>query len=264
MGIRESYAEGVFNWVDLATIDIEAAKQFYQQLFQWHFQDMPVEGPDPYSMAFKNDRSVAAVFRMPDQMKAQHIPPHWQSYISVLDMEGAVQKWQSHGGTVLTPPFEVMDAGWMAVVQDPVGATLNLWQARNHVGAGLVNEVNTFCWTELQTRDPETAKQFYQAVFAWEVEVEDKPPYYITCKVKNHYNCGIFDMRQVDLPPEIPSNWVIYFNTQNLEDSIRLAKSLGANLLMEEPMTIEAGRFTTITDPQGAVLVLIELTIVDD
>ncbi len=264
MGVREIYEAGVFNWVELVTTEAEVAKQFYQQLFNWNFQDLPVEEGRPYSMAFKNDRSVAAVFQMSDDMKDQHIPPHWQSYINVLDLEEAVQKWQTHGGIVLAPPFEVMDAGRMAVVKDPVGAALTLWQAKTHVGAGLVNEVNTFCWAELQTRDPEAAKLFYQAVLDWEYEVEEKPPYYITGKVKGHYNCGIFDMSQVEMPAEIPSSWVVYFNVQSLDDSIHQVKSLGGNLLMEAPMTIEAGRFTTIADPQGAVLVLIELKIVDD
>ena len=263
MGIRESYENGVFSWVDLATTDLDAAKQFYTKLFNWDFQDLPVEGGPPYSMAFKNDRRVAALFLMPDEMKGRNIPSHWQSYINVKDLEATVQKWKTHGGAVLDHPFDVMEAGRMAVVKDPTGAVVSLWQANNHIGADLVNEVNTFCWAELQTRGSDKAAQFYQAVFDWEIEIEDKPPHYVTCKVKGHYNCGIFDMDKVNLPADVPTHWAVYFNIENLDTSLALVKSLGGKALIE-PIVIDPGRFATIADPQGAVLTIMELKEVDD
>lgn len=265
MGIRESYENGVFNWVDLATTDLDAAKQFYARLFNWDFQDMPNEQflGHSYSVAFKNNRNVAALFGMPDEMRAQNIPPHWESHINVKDLEASVQSWQSHGGVVLNPPFDVMDFGRMAVVKDPTGAVVNLWQAKAHIGAGLVNEVNTFCWNELQTRGSEKAAQFYQAVFDWEIEIEEKPPYYVACKVKGRHNCGMFDLDKANLPDNIPSNWAVYFNVENLDACLDLVNSMGGEALIE-PITLDVGRFTTMADPQGAVLTIIELTEFDD
>jgi hypothetical protein len=263
MGIRDRYEQGVFSWVDLVTTDPAAAKEFYTGLFGWRFQDLPVPGGPPYSMAFKGDRSVAALFLMPSDMRDLNIPPHWQSYINVDDLEATVERWQSQGGVVLESAFQVMSAGRMAVLQDPTGAVVHLWQPQEHIGAGRVNEVNTFCWTELQTRGAEQAAQFYQAVFDWEIEVEDKPPYYITGKVKGHYNCGMFDLEKANLPAEIPPHWAVYFNVENLEASLALVERLGGRALME-PMVIEPGRFTTVADPQGAVLTMMELKEVDD
>jgi hypothetical protein len=43
----------------------------------------------------------------------------------------------------LAPPFDVMDAGRMAVFTDPSGAAFSVWQPHNHQGAGLVNEPGT-------------------------------------------------------------------------------------------------------------------------
>jgi predicted enzyme related to lactoylglutathione lyase len=263
MGIRERYEHGVFNWVDLVTTDPVSAKQFYSMLFDWEFQDLPTPDGTPYSMAFKSGRSVAALFQMPSTMQQLEIPPHWQSYINVQDLDAATQAWEHHGGTIMTPPFEVMEAGRMAVVKDPTDAVVNLWQAKNHIGASVVNEVNTFCWTELQTRDAEKAAQFYQAVFDWEIEVEEKPPYYVTGKVQGHYNCGMFDMDKANLPAHIPSQWSVYFNVADLDASLNLAKELGSTIIVE-PIVIDVGRFATIADPQGAILTLIELQVVDD
>ena len=263
MGIRDRYEDGVFSWVDLATTDPVAAKQFYTQLFNWTFQDLPVEGAPPYSMAFKGDRRVAALFQMPEEMRGQAIPPHWKSYINVTDLTSSLQHWQSQGGVVLEPACTVMDAGQMAVLQDPTGAVVSLWQPKEHIGAGVVNEVNTFCWAELQTRGAEQAAQIYQTVFGWDIEIEDKPPNYITCKVKGHYNCGMFDMDKTNLPADIPSQWAVYFNVENLDASLALVTRLGGKALME-PIIIEPGRFTTIMDPQGAVLTLMEVNDPDD
>ena len=258
MGIRESYENGVFSWVDLATNDPEAAKQFYAKLFSWNFQDVPVEGGVPYSMAFKKNRTVAALFGMSEEMSRQNIPPHWQSYINVNDLEASVRSWQSHGGAVLNPPCDIMESGRMAVVKDPTGAVVSLWQPKDHIGAGLVNEVNTFCWAELQTRGSVKAGQFYQAVFNWEIEIEDKPPHYITGKVNGRYNCGMFDLDNVNLPADIPATWAVYFNVENLDASLELVKSMGGKALIE-PVVIDPGRFVTIADPQGAVLTIMEV-----
>lgn len=263
MGIRERYEHGVFCWVDLASTDQAAAKQFYGELLSWDFIDVPMgEGP-PYSMAVKNQKHVAAIFTQPDAMQQQQIPPHWQSYINVDDVDATVEMWQQHGGTVIMPGFDVLDSGRMATVKDPTNAVVSLWQAKAHIGAELVNEINTFCWAELQTRGAEQAAQFYQKVLGWSVEVEEKPPNYVMCSVKGHLNCGMFDLDKINLPPEIPSVWAVYFNVADLDATLTKAKTLGGKAVID-PVTIDQGRFVTIADPQGATVALIELNNPDD
>ena len=263
MGIRNSYENGVFNWVDLMTTDPDAAKAFYSQLFGWTFQDQPTDIGTVYSMARKGDRSVAALFAMADDMKQQGIPPHWQSYINVLDIEASIQRWQDNGGEIVTPPFDVMTSGRMAMVKDPTGAMVSLWQAKDHIGAELVNEVNTFCWAELQTRGSDAAGEFYKSVFDWDIEVDDKPPYYLMGKVNGQLNCGIFDMDRVGLPANIPVKWAVYFNVENLDTAMDIVKANGGKVMMD-PIVIDPGRFTTIVDPQGAVVTIMELNDPDD
>ncbi|NEQ52546.1 MAG: VOC family protein [Leptolyngbya sp. SIO3F4] len=260
MGIRDSYENGVFSWVDLMTSEQEEAKQFYSELFGWTFQDMPMDTGGTYSMAFKGDRSVAAISAIPPNMT---MPPCWQTYITVKDLEATVKSWQENGGSIEVAPFDVMDAGRMAVVKDPTEAVVSLWQAKTHIGAGLVNEVNTFCWTELQTRGADKAAEFYKTVFNWELEVDEKPPNYISASVKGHMNCGMFDMAKAPMPDNVPPRWVVYFNVSDLDTSLEVVKRLGGSVLMD-PMDIEPGRFTTVMDPQGAVVVLMQVNTPDD
>ena len=65
-------------------------------------------------------------------------------------------------------PFDVMDAGRMAVFADPEGAAFCVWQAKEHKGAQIVNEHGSVNFNGLNTRDPEGAKAFYGSVFGWE------------------------------------------------------------------------------------------------
>lgn len=266
MGIRTSYDNGVFSWVDLMTTDPEAAKTFYSELFSWSFVDMPVEGMPPYSMAFKHDglkdRRVAALFEMPSE-KIGAMPPHWQSYINVTDIEKSIKSCEEHGGKILNPICDILDSGRMAVVMDPTNAVVNLWEPKSHIGAELVNEVNTYCWAELQTRGAHRAVEFYQAVFGWGIEIDEKPPQYVIGLVNGRYNCGIFDMDKVNLPINIPSQWAAYFNVENLDESIEKVRALGGKT-MTDPIEIDPGRFATIMDPQGAVLTMMQVNQPDD
>ncbi|MEM6254974.1 MAG: VOC family protein [Cyanobacteria bacterium P01_D01_bin.156] len=260
MGIRDSYENGVFSWVDLMTSEQEVAKQFYGELFGWIYEDQPMEQGGLYSMAFKGDRTVAAIAATPPDMD---MPPSWQTYITVTDVDATVQSCQENGGTVEMAPFDVMDAGRMAVIKDPTGAVVSLWQAKGHIGAGRVNEVNTFCWAELQTRGVEKAADFYKTVFSWELEVDERPPNYVTSRVKGHMNCGMFDMAKAPMPEGVPPRWVVYFNVADLDKSLEVVNRLGGSVLMD-PMEIEPGRFTTIMDPQGAMVVLMQVNDPDD
>lgn len=261
MGIRDSYENGVFSWVDLMTTDPAAAKQFYAELFSWTFQDMPVDNGSIYSMAFKGDRTVAALFATPDDM--QQIPPHWNSYINVENLDATVQHWQDQGGSVEMPGCDIMESGRMAMVKDPTGAMVGLWQPKEFMGAGLVNEVDTFCWVELQTLGADKAAEFYKSVFGWELEVDERPPNYISASVKGSMNCGMFDMAKAPMPPGIPPRWLVYFNVADLDKSLAVVTRLGGSLLME-PMEIEPGRFSTVLDPQGAAIILMQVNDPDD
>lgn len=263
MGIRESYENGVFSWVDLATTNQDAAKNFYGKLFGWEFVDKPMPHGGVYSMAQKNGRDVTAIFTMEAEKTSQNIPPHWQSYINTVNLDATIAAWQNHGGSLIMPAFDVMESGTMAIAQDPTDAIVYLWQPKAHFGAGVVNEINTFSWAELQTWDAEQATKFYQNVFGWDIDIDEKPPNYIMASVKGLANCGIFDMGKTQLPREIPAKWAVYFNVENLDASMDLVKELGGKVLMP-PMAVDVGRFTTIMDPQGAMVTLIELLQVDD
>ncbi len=162
---RDGYIAGVPCWVDTSQPDPDAAAAFYGGLFGWEFEDaMPAGSEGRYLIARIRGGDVAAVSSQPEGAPAQAT---WNTYIWVDDADEAAAKAREAGGSVLTEPFDVMDAGRMAVLADPEGAALCVWQARAHRGAGIVNEPGALNFNILNTRDPEAAKRFYGALFGW-------------------------------------------------------------------------------------------------
>ena len=93
----------------------------------------------------------------------------WNTYIWVDDADLTAKKVVEAGGAVLNEPFDVMDAGRMAVLADPEGAVFMAWQAKEHKGAGIVNEEGALNFNGLATRDVAAAERFYGAVFGWSI-----------------------------------------------------------------------------------------------
>ena len=149
--------------------------KFYSELFDWSFDSVPIPDGGSYALAKVKDQEIAGLFQQGEEQAG--IPPHWNSYIKVDDADDAARRCTELGATVMGEPFDVMEAGRMAVIQDPTGAVFMLWQPNQHPGAGLVNEPVTLCWNELLTRDPDAAATFYTSMFDWTAEKDDESPY---------------------------------------------------------------------------------------
>src|SRR5438552_2062405 len=123
---RKSYVSGTPNWVDLQTTDQAAAKQFYGELFGWKFNDVPMDETNDvvYSMATLKGLDVGAIAPLGEQAEAG-IPPHWNSYVSVDDIEATAAKAKSLGAAVFAEPMDI-EPGRFAVLADPQGAMFNV------------------------------------------------------------------------------------------------------------------------------------------
>lgn len=246
----DKHAPGEFCWIELATTDQIAAKNFYGSLFGWVANDMPM-GPDSFYTIFRlQGRDCAAGYTMGAQ--EQGMPPHWNLYVAVENADAAAEKAASLGAKVLAPAFDVFDAGRMAVLQDPTGAVFVVWQANRNAGIGIAGEPGTLCWADLSTGDPGRAQKFYSDLFGWEISPGEKDPSgYLHIKNGDHFIGGIPPAQFRD--PNSPPHWLIYFYVVDVDASAAKAKELGANFYVP-PMSIEGvGRMAIMADPQGAV-----------
>ena len=166
----DEYEPGVPSWVDLGAPDPQLAADFYGSLFGWEAPEGPPESGG-YRVAMVGDAAVAGIG--PQQNPG---PPVWATYVNVEDADAVAASVTEHGGQVLVPPMDVMDAGRMAVFMDPMGAVFSVWQPNQHPGAQLVNEPGTWSWSELITSDVPASKAFYGAVFGWGADTHGEGP----------------------------------------------------------------------------------------
>lgn len=251
MGERTSYPHGTFCFADLGTTDAAAAKAFYTALFGWQADEQPLPQGGVYVMLRRDGHDVAALYEQQEEERAAGIPPHWSCYVAVDDVDAAAGRVRELGGELPAEPFDVTDAGRMAVLRDPTGATLSLWQAGRSIGATWVNDPGSLTMTELATPDPDRAAAFYEALLGWSTEVVDEASGYRSFRVGGRLNAG---MRP---DTSMPASWMPYFTVASLDEALERVRGAGGRVLVE-PVTIPAGRFAALADPQGAVLALFE------
>lgn len=262
MGERNKYEHGTFCWVDLGTTHAADAKRFYQALFGWALEDRPIGGDQFYTMFTVGGKHVAALYEQSGEQRAQGVPPAWLSYVSVKDVDETAAAAKQLGGTVLMEPFDVFDSGRMALVQDPTGAVVGLWQPKRHIGAGLVNQPGTLCWNELATRDRVAAGTFYTRLFDWNADTREGPVTYTTFRRGDRRGAGMLEMNEQ--MEGIPPHWMPYFAVADCDAAAARAGELGAQTLHGPADIPEVGRFAVIRDPQGAVFSIIHLLKPDD
>jgi predicted enzyme related to lactoylglutathione lyase len=253
MGKRAAYTPGTFCWVELTSTDQDAAKSFYGELLGWQYDDRPVgEGGYVYSMAQVGGENVAAIAAQPDQQREAGVPPLWNSYVSVADADATATRAAELGATVHAPPFDVMDVGRMAVIQDPQGAFFEIWQPKAHIGASLVNAPGALVWNELASPDLEASSAFYGALFGWGVaQFEGSPEPYLSIKVGEANNGGM----RANQEPGPPPHWLVYFGVEDLDAALARVSELGGTV-HAGPIDIQIAKIAVVGDPQGAIFAL--------
>lgn len=250
----ERHDPGVPSWVDLGTSDIPKAIEFYSGLFGWQIEQGPPEAGG-YSMCLLRGKAAAGLGQQTNPGR-----PYWTTYVNVDSVDETLGKAKSAGGNVLMDGMDVMEFGRMGIIQDPVGAVISLWEPRAHHGAQIVNEPNSYSWSELITTDVEGSKQFYGAVFGWgsQTHGEGGPMPYTEWKIGERSVGGMMPKPPM-MPAEVPPHWGVYFAVDGTEGAVEKVKALGGELIMG-PMDVEPGRFAVVADPQGAVFNVITLS----
>jgi uncharacterized protein len=245
MGERTSHSPGTFSWTDLATGDADGAKRFYVELFGWEPDDQPIPTGGVYSMMRVDGKAVAALFEGQEGM-----PTAWSCYVTVESADAAATRAQDLGGTLMGEAFDVMDAGRMAVIQDPTGAFFSVWEPHGSIGAQLVNVPGALTLNQLNTSDPDAAARFYEGLFGWRIEqvASGEQDYW------GIYNGDRLNAGMMRLQPDAgaPPHWLMYIGSEDVDaDAGRIGETGGQVIL--PPLDVPGGRIVVAQDPQGAV-----------
>jgi uncharacterized protein len=265
MSERDGYRAGVPCWVDTWQPDADAAVSFYSQLFGWETEDTMPEGVDGHHyMCRVRGRDVAAIASRP---RAAPDVTAWTTYVWVDDVDATVGKVEQAGGSIVVEPFDALDGGRIAVIADPAGAAIGIWQPGAHKGAQLVNEPGAYSMSGLTTSDPEGAKRFYPEVFGWGMDVMDAGGAEFGMFIVEGYLGGEpqqpvrRDVVAMMVPPgtdgDAPPHWSVDFWIADVDAGVAKVRELGGEVLAEPYDIPGTGlRQAAVRDPQGAALTL--------
>jgi predicted enzyme related to lactoylglutathione lyase len=269
---RDGYIPGVPCWVDTSQPDPEAAAGFYGDLFGWELEDlMPPDADGNYFFARIRGKDVAAISSIPEGAPRMAT---WNTYVAVESADETASKVGDAGGTTVMEPFDVFDAGRMAVFSDPEGAVFCVWQAKKNKGLQIVNEHGSLNFNVLNTGDVKGAKSFYGSVFGWKtLELDGGAEMWTLPGYGDELERDNPDLRELtveqgapedfvnvvaaiqpigDDPPDTPPHWGVTFAVDDADAIADKAAELGGKVVAP-PFDAPWVRMTVISDPQGAI-----------
>lgn len=243
---------GRFVWHDLVTNDVAASQAFYGALLGWEFEPTTRIGR-PYVIARSGGRATGGIVQ---RKEGRAGPATWLAYLSVADLDQALARVTSAGGSVVVPPTVVGAYGRVAVVLDPEGAPLGLIGVTGAIAAEPAQPpLNGFFWMEHLAKDVPAALAFDKGLAGYDSSVSTSErgiDYYV---LKRHRSrAGL-----LQLPAELPGvqpNWLPYVRVEDPAALAAKAVSLGGKVVVGSRADIRGGTLAIVTDPTGAAIAL--------
>lgn len=246
MSTQVTTAVGKFVWHEHASTDPARAQDFYKQLLGWEFEVFK-PGEVDYTVLSVGGHGHGGFPPVPEGT-----PSHWVGNVQVESADGTAEKAKAGGGRVIVDPMDIPEVGRYAVIADPQGAVVAVFQP---AGDGPMGQ-GVFVWDELATSDIEAAKSFYGAVFGWTTSDMDRGGDFTYTIFKRSDDAedaggvaGAMPLGEAPAPM-----WMPYVAVDDIDGTAARVHELGGKVL-REPWDIEGvGRISIIQDPTGAVL----------
>lgn len=255
---QNQIALGKFCWMDVATPTMKETKQFFSDVLGWSYLDIPTpEGP--YVMAQVDGKPFGGFMDLTSSKFPKGIPAHVGGYVWVESVDKTVTEFEKAGGTVRAPAFDVMDKGRMAVVADPFGAVLSLWEQKEVTPHESVNPMTPGApsWWELMTHNLDGAVGFYSKIFGWKTEVSQNPQFkYVEVSAGGSKFAGMMQITK-EMGP-MPPNWGVYFTVTDCAASAKKAQSKLGKICMGPAPIPGVGTFAVLQEPSGVMFNIIQ------
>ena len=251
----EKHEPGTFCWVELATSDLAAGREFYESIFGWQSEARPMEGWGEYAtFTVADGRPAAGGYGQQEGERSMGVPPHWNLYVTTDDVDKGVARAQELGGQAMIPGMDT-PMGRMAVIADPTGARFCLWQSEQMPGFTVRGEQGSFTWADLITPDKDRAQEFYGELFGWTGEtLGEEFGFYTLIKNGDEQIAGFMNPTQPGMPPV----WMPYFAIDDAEAVTNAAAGAGAQVMVPPTPIPTVGMFAVMADPQGAVFAILQ------
>jgi predicted enzyme related to lactoylglutathione lyase len=242
---------GDFCWMNMLSPEPDKAKDFFARVLGWTYGEIPGMG---YSVKV-GGKDIGGLFdaKNPDGTPTA---PVIGVMVRVENADATGAKVNALGGKAL-PSFDVGPQGRMTVCYDPDGANFDVWQPKASAGMDADSTVHGApSWFECMTSDFDSTAKFYEDLFGWKGSLMPIPGIrYMTFAHQGRDVAGM-----IQITPEMQGakpGWGTYFTVKNVDETWKLAESLGAKSCVPLQDVPGVGRFGALTSPQGVVFYVI-------
>jgi len=239
---------GEFCWINIITPMPAEAMDFFAELLDWTFFEMPGVG---HGIKVAG-RDIGGIFDQHGPNTPPGIPPHIGVMVKVESADATAARVTELGGKAV-PPFDVFDAGRMAVCFDPNGAAFDLWETKAMPGTDVApSSPGAPCWFETLTTDTARATEFYGRLFGWTTTAKpsaEPGAAYTEFALGGRPVAGM--MRILPHMGEFPPHWAVYFTASDVDDVARRTVELGGTVCVPPRDIPGVGRFCGPISPHG-------------
>ena len=250
----EIHLPGKFVWADLFSSDVEASRNFYEQVFGWEWR-LIKEPPQPYGVFYLDELPVAGLaFReAPDGGDSYG---RWIHYISVEDVGESEQAIGKRGGRTMLGHRAHADRGDFAILADAHDAPFGIIRSSSGDPGDYRAEHGEWIWREFFTRDLVASIRFYTELFAYEAEKDHDNPEIVDYMLTSH---GHLRAGIGSLPPdtETAPTWLGYVRVADIDAAVRRTTAHGGEVILEPRAEIADGGLAIVADPTGATIGLL-------
>lgn len=244
----QNWDPGQLVWADLLTNDVETARTFYSDVFNWRFA-----GDDQYLQASHAGVPVAGIaYHEPRDPEVSEVA--WLVSISVADVDAATNEVAGAGGAVLEAPRTVPERGRFAIVEDDQGAAAVFLRSTQGDPPDRRSVDNEWIWAELWAPDPDRAADFYGATVGYDARTitESGGNRYVLLVHGGKPKTGI-----VRLPwDKVSPHWLPYLRVADVARTAERVEAAGGAVLVAPREEFDDGSVAIVSDPTGGVFAI--------
>jgi predicted enzyme related to lactoylglutathione lyase len=254
MPSRETAPIGSPCWADLWTSDVEGSRRFYSELFGWE----ALEAAPEFGGYFMFARAGVPVAGGMGDMGDAPADNTWKIYLATDDMGRTLQSAEAAGAQVVVPAVPVAELGVQAILIDPTGVPIGVWEPHEFAGFSVIAEPGAPSWFELMSANYTVALDFYRSTFQLDSNVMgDSDEFRYSAFVPRSGGdevAGIMDASAF-LPEGSPGQWSVYWDVEDAAAAVAKVRSLGGSVVDDVQQT-PYGQMATVADPSGATFKL--------
>lgn len=247
MTVRTSaWPPGAPAWVSLSTPDVGAATGFYGDLLGWGFHRSRTPDGRTYLTAVLGGLAVAGI----GQSTEPDAPAQWTVFLAADDAAATADAARDAGGEVLVAAAAAPGSGTAALLADPTGAVVGVWEAGEHPGVELTDATGALLWCELVTPDLGRAQEFYGTVFglSFTAQAGLTTPY-VTAHTAEGPAAGLGEPVP-DIGGDDPPHWLVYLAHPDVDAAVAVARAHGGRA-EADPFDSPFGRIAVLRGPSG-------------